>query len=487
MATLEEMKQELSVHKEEWKTKYKVTDISIGLKESGGILTNELCYQFWVNEKKVLEAMSADEVIPKTLFEKKTDVWVEKKWYSQDIVPGTIPMDIPTNVRVRPIQPGCGVGNEKITQGTPGALYKIPGLNKKFLLSNGHVLAADPFNYIKNQSSVACLQPGPYGGGSNPADYIGNLRFMMLLNDQTDGAVPPVYSIGCIEDEINYVADGQRFVMNTYNDGTISSQGAAPNTADCALCELADGVDMIPTPIDEKDSPKTPSCILQPGQKVKLTSWRMNGTTCGVVTSVGKSAQVNYSNNKVANYVDLIVTTKIGEPGTSGSGVITDDEAQAFGGLNFAGDGSMNLVCSIQHINAAFGGSVVCVDGSTDPIEPPPQPPENEIWDIHGLIVDEDMNPIEGAEVVTLSDLGVKTDQTGAYRIEYVVAPGTPKIVDWIEVYKPGYYQTQQIASIEGKTQMNPIVLTKIKKERKFIGNLNFFGIQMPITGVLTD
>jgi hypothetical protein len=493
MATLQEMQEYLRTHKDELMKKHNATDVTIGLKESGGILTNELAYQFWVKDKKVCQALSADEMIPAKIEEAKTDVWVERNWKSLELASDDAsPNSIPATQRYRPLQPGCGIGNVKITQGTPGALYEIPGIAKRYALSNGHVLSADPFNYIKNQASVNVLQPGPYGGGTFPVDHVGDLRYMMLLNDQTDGAVPPVYSIGCLDEERSYEVDGKKYALNVYNDGTIAAQGAAPNTADCALAELLDNVEMLPDQLENPNCPRKPSTILQPGMKVKLTSWRMDGTTHGIVTSVGKSASVNYSPNpetgkpRQAMFVDLIVTTLIGQPGTSGAGVITDDEEQAFGGLNFAGDGQMNLICSIQHIDAAFGGHVVCSEKPVDPIEPPVP---DEIWAVKGIVTDEDMIPLETVEVVTIAGNTAKTDINGAFLLEYQIPieAATRPIVEWIEFSKPGYKTIQQITSVKGETIMTPIVMEKIKKKRVFNGILNFFGIQMPITGVLSE
>src|SRR5439155_923520 len=72
--------------------------------------------------------------------------------------------------RQRPAPPGFSVGHPDITAGTIGARV-ADGSGHIYVLSNNHVLANS------NDASIGdpALQPGPYDGGTPPADQIGTL------------------------------------------------------------------------------------------------------------------------------------------------------------------------------------------------------------------------------------------------------------------------------------------------------------------------
>ncbi len=72
--------------------------------------------------------------------------------------------------RQRPAPLGFSVGHPAITAGSIGARV-VDGSGNVYVLSNNHVLANS------NDATIgdAALQPGPYDGGTAPADQIGTL------------------------------------------------------------------------------------------------------------------------------------------------------------------------------------------------------------------------------------------------------------------------------------------------------------------------
>lgn len=82
-----------------------------------------------------------------------------------------------TTDRCRPAELGNSVGHPDITAGTIGARVKDASGNV-YVLSNNHVLANS------NNASIgdSALQPGPYDGGTDPADQIGTLADFQIIN-----------------------------------------------------------------------------------------------------------------------------------------------------------------------------------------------------------------------------------------------------------------------------------------------------------------
>ena len=78
----------------------------------------------------------------------------------------------PNTIRVRPAVPGFGLGHVNITVGTFGCLVrKASDPDTLYILSNSHVLADEGTGSLGDP----VLQPGPYDGGTAPADLIAEL------------------------------------------------------------------------------------------------------------------------------------------------------------------------------------------------------------------------------------------------------------------------------------------------------------------------
>jgi len=84
------------------------------------------------------------------------------------------------NMRMRPSPCGISLGHYKITAGTQGVLCtgrRSPRDRRLMILSNNHVLA----NVNLGAIGDPILQPGPYDGGTNPADRIAILESFVPL------------------------------------------------------------------------------------------------------------------------------------------------------------------------------------------------------------------------------------------------------------------------------------------------------------------
>src|SRR3989454_5413317 len=84
--------------------------------------------------------------------------------------------------RQRPAPMGFSVGHPAITAGSIGARV-VDGSGNVYVLSNNHVLANS------NDASIgdAALQPGPYDGGTAPADQIGTLAAFQPIDFSASG------------------------------------------------------------------------------------------------------------------------------------------------------------------------------------------------------------------------------------------------------------------------------------------------------------
>ena len=100
-------------------------------------------------------------------------------------------------LRQRPLLAGCSIGHFAVTAGTLGCFVRVRDRSSVFVLSNNHVLA----NENRGKRGDAIVQPGVYDGGSVTDDVIATLGDFARL------------------------------------------QKAEPNLIDCALGEIANGIE----------------------------------------------------------------------------------------------------------------------------------------------------------------------------------------------------------------------------------------------------
>lgn len=229
----------------------------------------------------------------------------------------------PTVRFARPVPIGVSTGHPDITAGTIGCRVKDASGNV-YALSNNHVYA----NVNKAQLGDNVLQPGPYDGGSDPADAIGTLY------------------------------DYEPIALNGPN-----------NTIDAAIALTNVNTVGTATPSDAYGTPSSTIKSAFVGQKVqkygRTTVW-----THGEVAEVNVTVDVCYetrgpvSCKSYARFVDQIGITPgtFSDGGDSGSLIVTDDSNKNPVALLFAGSTERTLANPIHYVLDRF--NVTIDDGS---------------------------------------------------------------------------------------------------------------------------
>ncbi len=214
----------------------------------------------------------------------------------------------------RPVPIGVSTGHTDITAGTIGCRVQI-GCHQ-YALSNNHVFA--------NEGGAALgddvLQPGPYDGGTSPADIIGTLY----------DYEPIIFSTSA-----NNVMDAALIAV----DGTLVQTATLP-----------DGYGM----------PRSEPIEAIPGMQV-MKYGRTTGFTSARVDAINATVQVGYDSG-TARFVNQIII----KPGTfsaggdSGSLIVVDggpnDRRPV--GLLFAGSNSITIANPIVPILERFGAMI---------------------------------------------------------------------------------------------------------------------------------
>lgn len=347
-----------------------VVGVGVGGKIKGGKLTNEPALMVLVTQKVANEELRSEDRIPEMIEDIRTDVIEvgypqalnimlppsEGKTTRQDVFmtiydgAGTVtapapriaapfptevyrrPLEAPMQVeiqqlarRIRPAQGGWSVGHYQITAGTiatcvydllPGAGVNPPtygiGIPPKFyILSNNHVLA----NSNEAHLGDPILQPGPYDGGTNPADRIASLsRFIPI---QFAPQVPITQHNNLVDAAI---AEGrfEELDRSIYWNGHVRGW-------------------------HRKSDVKV-------GMVVKKTG-RTTNVTLGRIQAIAATIDVNYGGGRVARFKDQIITTNMAAGGDSGSLVLNADDNKAVG-LLFAGSASVTIINQFENVRA---------------------------------------------------------------------------------------------------------------------------------------
>lgn len=242
--------------------------------------------------------------------------------------------------RLRPALLGYSVGHPLITAGTIGA--RVANSAGVFLLSNNHVLAASNDAHVGD----AELQPGPYDGGTDPADRIGTLYAFRPIdfnggNNTFDAAI------------------AQTDAVSLANATPVDDGYGQPSTAIFGDAN-GDGV------FDDKAQ-----LLGVPVEKYGRTT----SLTHGSITGINGMVDVCYEVLlifcvKSAHYVDQLIITPgtFSDGGDSGSLIVAEDGSKRPVALLFAGSGTETIANRIDLVLNYFG---VAIDGSTPP---PPVP-----------------------------------------------------------------------------------------------------------------
>lgn len=266
-----------------------VVAVGISEKISDSTDTGKLAVTFYVDKKRPLSRLSAEEVIPPAML---LDVNAEP--VPTDVIEiGQPQLEMPASLPRKaknPIQPGYSIGHFQATAGTLGAIVKKGG--KLYLLSNSHVLAESG----KGKKGDKILFPGDADGGILDDDVIGELEDFIA------------FQVG----------------------------GAMVNRTDCAIATpLPERLGSLIADIFEVGLP-TGTLKAKRGMKV-IKSGRTTHTTEAEIRDVNFRMTIKYPNGigKVG-FFDQVLCTRYTEGGDSGSLVLEKNSKKAVG-LHFAG------------------------------------------------------------------------------------------------------------------------------------------------------
>ena len=228
----------------------------------------------------------------------------------------------PTAKFAWPVPIGVSTGHPNITAGTIGA--RVTDGTNVFALSNNHIYAN------ANAASIGdnALQPGPFDGGTDPADAIGTL----------------------------FDFEPIRFAKR---------RNVPTNTMDAAIVLSSTLMLGYATPGDGYGTPSSTPASASPGDLVKKYG-RTTGLTHGTVDAVNVTVNVCYEGfmvcTKWAKFVNQIAITDgtFSNGGDSGSLIVTQNGNNPVG-LLFAGSSSHTIANRIDLVLAEFG---VTIDGA---------------------------------------------------------------------------------------------------------------------------
>jgi len=300
-----------------------VVGMGVGVKWSGGQPTGQPAVIVLVTHKVEPDQLSPSDLVPTNLGGMQTDVLT----IGYPIAGGGTPQDAGIQTlakRRRPAEGGYSVGHKDITAGTiatavydilPGGGVSPPahgiGIPPRFyILSNNHVLA----NSNDATPGDPILQPGPYDGGTDPADRIATLSRFIPITMQP--AVPLAQHRNLVDAA---VAEGQFHDLSReiYWAGQVRGW------------RRKSGVNV--------------------GMTVKKTG-RTTNFSVGRITAINATVDVGYGGGRVARFIDQIVTTNISAGGDSGSLVTTLDNVAV--GLLFAGSSVATIVNQIENVRS---------------------------------------------------------------------------------------------------------------------------------------
>jgi hypothetical protein len=270
-----------------------------------------------VTHKMAKDEVSAADLVPPKLADMQTDVLA----VGYPVAGGGDPQaGVQTlTKRIRPAKGGYSVGHKSITAGTiaTGVYDLLPGGStnppvhgvgippKYYILSNNHVLA----NSNNANLGDAILQPGPYDGGTDPADRIATLSRFIPIN----------FAAGASNLVDAAIAEGQFHELDReiYWNGCVRGWRRKQNVS--------------------------------VGTLVKKTGRTTNFTT-GRITAINATINVNYGGGRVARLIDQLVTTNMSAGGDSGSLVMTLDNVAM--GLLFAGSPTAMIANQIENVRS---------------------------------------------------------------------------------------------------------------------------------------
>ena len=306
-----------------------VMGVGYGYKEVRGVCTQEPAVTVMVRRKVASQGLSPGHIVPRVLANVRTDV----------IEVGDIVTLEERRNRLRPARPGASIGHEKISAGTFGAVVYDVEDGQPLILSNNHVLAnSTDGTDDRAQVGDKVLQPGRHDGGSMD-DIIGHLeRYVPLYRI---AARPNCAFAASLERAVNRVI--KRF-RSDYEFRIIKHSDTS-NEVDAAVARPVDD-SMISPDILDIGVPGEPT-EAELGMRVQK-SGRTSGWTEARVKVIDAVLRVAVGDTGFAMFTNQIVTTPLGQPGDSGSLVLTEGQRPV--GLLAAGSQQVTILNKIQPV-----------------------------------------------------------------------------------------------------------------------------------------
>jgi hypothetical protein len=255
-------------------------------------------------EKVTLEVLRS---IPSTLEGVKVEVRSSGKIQLLSLM--QVPVLQARTDRWRPIVGGISIGHPKITAGTYSCRVFDAATGERLILSNNHVIALQWGEASVGKVGDSTLQPGPYDGGKDPADKVGELLRWVRVD------LPPAENL---------------------IDAAVSRITAPEGTRDDVL------------DIGTFGSPITPAVGMR-GRK----SGRTTGTNESVVESVG--ATVDVRGWGTCRFVDQVIFRPAFARGGDSGSLCVDVATGRVIGLVYAGSDEVTAVCRGDHIESLLG------------------------------------------------------------------------------------------------------------------------------------
>lgn len=305
-----------------------VVGVGKGVKYVGGQNTGRQVVTVLVKKKLPKDELQSHQVVPKSVGHIDTDV----------IEVGEV-VSLERINRERPARPGLSIGHYKVSAGTFGAVVYDASTGEPLILSNNHVLA-NSSSGKDGRAKVGdpVFQPGRHDGGTEK-DIIARLyRFVPIHLDLSS---PDCHIAASVERILNRII--RKFRRNYQVKLYVTKSRS--NLVDAAVAKPV-SQEMISTDIIGVGVPEGVA-EAQVGQRV-VKSGRTSGTNWGDVKVVQSTVKVSMGDMGEAVFADQIVTTKIAQPGDSGS-IVLNDSKQVIGLLS-AGSDSVSICGRIKNV-----------------------------------------------------------------------------------------------------------------------------------------
>lgn len=297
-----------------------------GVKWTNGEPTGRPALLALVSQKMDKADLPESELIPPKINEMQTDVLAIGEPFAGQAEPIEVGIEALAR-RARPAAGGYSVGHRLITAGTIGTcVYDLEGSgsnpagipSRYYILSNNHVLA----NSNNASPGDSVLQPGPFDGGTEPADRIARLsRFVPITFEPP---LPRALHRNLVDAA---VAEGEFHDLSREIHWVGYLRGWVPRSQ------------------------------VTVGMTVHKTG-RTTSYTTGRITAINATIDVNYGGGRIARFRDQIVTTNMSAGGDSGSVVAERQDNRAVG-LLFAGSPVATILNQIQHVRSLLRVEIV--------------------------------------------------------------------------------------------------------------------------------